>query len=130
MIVGSLGSVVFGVNDREVKTIRDMSWKKSAKYATHTLLGQKSLLEYTGLDEDEISFTVVLSAYMGVNPQEGIAQFSAMLENGEVVSLLLGTDVIGSRWVLCDMAISIDQHYSDGTPTVVTLKLSIKEYAG
>ena len=67
-MVGCLGDIVFTVSDRTIKTIDNVTWSGSARYATHQRHGTHALTEFTGLDPDKMSFDIVLSAYLGVDP--------------------------------------------------------------
>ena len=67
--IGSFGNLVFSVSDRTVKTFDGMSWDFSADYATHDRHIKADLLEYMGPGIEGISFSMVLSAFLGVNPR-------------------------------------------------------------
>lgn len=129
MMVGSLGDVVFSVSVDEVKNIKSLSWKIAAAYQTHKMHGKKALLEYTGLDAQEMDIECEVSASLGVNPMDMINELAAMLEGHEAVSLILGEEVIGESWVLKDMSISAERFWKDGTLLAATIKLKIQEYA-
>ena len=67
-MVGCLGDIVFTVSDRTIETINNVTWSGSARYATHQRHGTHALTEFTGLDPDKMTFDIVLSAYLGVDP--------------------------------------------------------------
>lgn len=46
--IGSFGNLAFSVSDKTVKTFDGMSWKVSAKYATHDRHLKEDLLEFLG----------------------------------------------------------------------------------
>ena len=130
MTIGSLGSsVVFSVSDKEVKTITNMSWKTSVSYSVHKLHLRKGLLEYTGENPDEIEFDATFSAFLGVNPLAMCENVRKLMKSRSIVPFILGTDVIGSKWVVTDFDVSADSFFQDGTIMSVNAKIKIKEYA-
>ena len=46
--IGSLGSLVFSVSENTVRTFDELSWKVSAKYATHDRHIKRDVLEFLG----------------------------------------------------------------------------------
>lgn len=128
MTVGSLGEIIFFVNDRSVRTIREASWKFRAAYGTHKMHNARTKLEFTGLDSQEIDFTVEASAFLGVDPMETIQSLNMLIEAHTVVQFMLGTDVIGSNWVLTEATYKLGRFWKDGTLLQATIQLKIKEY--
>ena len=68
MIVGALGGIVFSVSSRTVKTISNLVWSGSARYATHDLHAGNSISEYTGTNLAKITFDIQLLSSLGVAP--------------------------------------------------------------
>ena len=128
MTVGSLGEVVFSVSSDTVKTIKTISWKTSINYSVHKMHGRTSVLEYTGQDPDEIEFEADVTVALGVNPLEMIDELRSMAIAHEAVKFLLGTDVIGSSWVVTNIESSSERFFQDGTMLSASLKIKIKEY--
>lgn len=128
MTVGSLGDVVFYVNDKHVKTIQSMSWKIAISYSEHKMHRKKSLLEYTGQSPEEIEISADFSAFLGVNPLKQIKKLKKQAVNRSVVPFVLGTDVIMSACVITDISPAADMFYLDGTMIKATVKIKIKEY--
>lgn len=114
-----------------VKTLTDIGMDKDISYATHKVHLQKGLLEFTGSEPDSISFTIELSAFLGVNPSATIDQLDEMAEAGEVVSFVLGTRVYGAgSWVIVSISKAFDLVYKDGELFKANVKLKLKEYVG
>ena len=63
MVIGTLGDVAFEVNPNKIKTVRRMTWNSSAKYGSHERHMTRPKKEFTGLDDDAISFRLRLSAF-------------------------------------------------------------------
>lgn len=128
MMTGSLGSVVFSISRKKVKTIKSLVWKKSYSYSEHKLYGKKSLLEFTGISPDEIEIEMEITAFLGVRPLKMLDELAKMAEKHQVVPLVLGTDVIGSKWVITGIENSTERFFMDGTLVSAKLKVKIKEY--
>lgn len=128
MMVGSLGDVVFEVTMDTVQTIKNFSMNIAVNYSVHKMHGRKGLLEYTGQDPDEVEFEADVSAHMGVNPMDMLNSLRSLAESHQPVSLVLGTEVIGTSWVITDLSTSVDKFYQDGSPLSAEFKVKIQEY--
>ena len=72
--IGSLGSLVFSVSENTVRTFDELSWKVSAKYATHDRHIKRDVLEFLGPEPGTISFKMAFSVFHGTNPLKEIEQ--------------------------------------------------------
>jgi len=129
MTIGALGDVSFYVSDKAAQTFTNMKWKSSAKYSTHELHMKKGILELTGYDPDELSFSMKLSAFLGVNPRKAMDQLESMKNAGKVVQLVLGTKIIGKRWVVKEISRTFDTFYKDGSLVEASVDVSLTEYS-
>lgn len=129
MTIGALGDVSFYVSDKAAQTFTNMKWKSSAKYSTHDLHMKKGILELTGYDPDELSFSMKLSAFLGVNPRKAMDQLENMKNAGKVVQLVLGTKIIGKRWVVKEISRTFDTFYKDGSLVEASVDVSLTEYS-
>lgn len=131
MTVGNLGSVYFSVSADMVKTLTDLSMNKSINYGSHKVHGGKALLEFIGIEPDEISFSVEMSAFLGVNPTTMIDALDRMADAGQAVAFVLGTKIYGpGKWVITNLGKAFGQTYKDGALLTAKVKISLKEYAG
>ena len=48
--IGSFGKLAFSVSEKTVRTFDEISWKVSAKYATHDRHIKRDVLEFLGPD--------------------------------------------------------------------------------
>jgi hypothetical protein len=53
-----------------------------------------------------------------------------MADQHQAVPLVLGTDVIGTKWVITNIDPATDKFYMDGTLVSTKIKVKIKEYGG
>lgn len=129
MKVGCLGNIVFHVSDDVIKTINNVSWSGSAKYATHARHNGDALTEYTGNDPDEMSFDIFLSAYLGVNPLTDILQLWGYERNGEAVPLVIGNKAYGKyRWSVVAHTVNFEHYDGQGNLLSATVSVNLKEY--
>lgn len=128
MMTGSLGSVVFSISRKKVMTIKSLVWKKSYTYGEHKRFGKSSLLEFTGRSPDEIELEIEISAFLGVRPLKMLSELTKIGDQHQAVPLVLGTDVIGTKWVITNIEDTTDRFFMDGTLVSAKLKVKIKEY--
>lgn len=129
MIVGCLGDVVFQVSDTTVRTISNMQWSGSARYAVHQRHNNHALTEFVGLDPDKMTFDIYLSAYLGIDPMEEMVQLWDYERNATPVPLTLGTHGYGKyRWNLISHKIKMQTYDGHGDITSATVSISLQEY--
>lgn len=127
--VGTLGDIVFEVSDDKILTFYDYGRKTSARFSSHEIIGKKPKLEFIGQAIDEISFTIKLSAYKGINPKEQAEKIREMIENGEVVRFIMAGLPIGkNKWVIESMNEKANFHNSIGQIVSADVELSLREY--
>ena len=123
MILGAYGDVVFSVSSDTVKTFNNLRLTQSAAYQQHKVHGAPAVIEFTGFNAPQISFEMVLSAYLGVNPREEKDKLTKMMESKQGYPLTLGGDMYGNLWVITNLNTSFDHMYKDGTP--ITQKVQV-----
>ena len=124
MVTGALGDIIFEVSDETVKTLNNLNWGGSARYATHQRHGTHAMTEYTGMGADTISFDIVLSAYLGVNPMTVIGQIFTYERNGTTLPLVIGNKAYGKyRWVITKH--SMKGQFFDGAGDLTHCKVSV-----
>ena len=64
--IGSFGKLAFSVSEKTVRTFDEISWKVSAKYATHDRHIKRDVLEFLGPEPDTISVNYPLSKANGL----------------------------------------------------------------
>ena len=127
--IGSFGDLVFSVSDRTVKTFDGMSWDFSADYATHDRHIKADLLEYMGPGIEGISFSMVLSAFLGVNPLKEIKKLREMVKEGHAERLVIGGKVYGSyKWVMQKGTVDFQRFDNKGNLWAAKIKVTLKEY--
>lgn len=129
MVIGCMGDIVFQVSDDAVLTVTNFIESASAKYAVHQRHNGNAETEFVGLDPDKITFDMVLSAWLGVEPQGQINKLWGYIRNGTSFNLVLGSICYGKqRWTLENFQIKQKQTDGRGTWMNVTVSVSLLEY--
>ena len=130
-IVGCLGDVIFTVSRSVVRTLDNMTWSGSARYATHERHLTHALTEYTGLDPDKITFDILLSAELGVDPIAEVVKLWNIGRSGRAVPLTVGTKGYGKyRWNILKHEMKMKTFYGNGDVHTATVSVSLQEYLG
>lgn len=134
MNVGYLGvgdmsrDVLFRVSSDVIETFTNMKVRKQANYSTHKIHGGKAVPEMTGMDADQITFDMILSAYMGVHPQGELDKLAAFMNDGTICSLVLGDYFFGT-WVIKSVPFDIQYLYKEGDITQAKVSVTLLESA-
>ncbi len=129
-IIGSWGKVAFEVSNKKIKTFDGLKWNSGAKFAEHNRHLKEPLLEFVGKETETISFSVVFSAYLGVNPIKEIAKLLTAMRNGEAHRLVIGTKAYGTnKWVITKLSNSLDEYDNKGNLTHSKVTVTMKSYS-
>lgn len=127
--IGSLGDIVFEVSSRKVRTFRDLKRTHKARLTAHEIIGSKPILEYIGPDLGEISFTMQLSAALGIDPATEADKIRKLCESGQAMYFVLCNQTIGRyKWVIESVGEAADTIDNNGRIVVTQLDISLKEY--
>jgi len=130
-IVGCLGDVIFTVSRSVVRTLDNMTWSGSARYATHERHLTHALTEFTGLDPDKITFDILLSADLGVDPIAEVVKLWNIERSGRAVPLTVGTKGYGKyHWNILKHEMKMKTFYGNGDVHTATVSVSLQEYLG
>ncbi len=128
--IGSLGDIVFSVSNSSVKTFDEMKWDAAAKYSTHDRHLQDDLLEFEGMELETISFSMVFSVFLGVNPLKEIEKLKAVMSKGEAMRLVIGGNVYGkNKWVIEKLSKELTRFDNKGNLWTASVSIDLKEYA-
>jgi phage protein U len=127
--VGCLGDIVFQVSSKAIKTLDKVVWSGSARYSEHKRHLTNALTEFTGIDADTISFEVVLSLYLGVEPTAELAKIWKYERNGKALSLVIGERGYGKyKWTIKSHKIKMQTFDKKGNLTGATVSIELLEY--
>lgn len=127
--IGSFGNLVFSVSENTVKTFDKISWKTSAKYATHDRHIKADVQEFLGPEPGSISFTMAFSVFHGTNPLSEITKLNKMVNKGIVERLVIGGRVYGSyKWVISSTSNEMKRYDNKGGCWAAVVQVTMKEY--
>lgn len=130
MAVGSLGDVVFEVSDDRKLTFSGMSYSVGARTSVHNRINGRPLIEFQGPENEEISLTIKLSAFLGINPRKSMYKLDDMCREGVPVRWVIGKMHFGKyKWLITRVSNSIEHVSNRGQLLSITTKLTLKEYA-
>lgn len=128
-MIGSLGEFVFEVSSDKILTFDGLNFSKKANYAEHTIHARKGLLEFTGFNATTASMNIVLNSALGVDPISELEGLTQIFENHEAVSFILDGKPQGDGlWVIESMGLNYDFLDNKGSPQIIELSISLKEY--
>lgn len=128
-MVGCLGDIVFEVSSKTVETLDNVEWSGSAQYSTHQRHLYNALTEFVGLDPDKMTFDIILSAYLGVNPITEVVKLWNYERTGKAVPLVIGNKGYGKyRWSVVSHTMKMQTFDPDGDVATATVSVSLQEY--
>lgn len=127
--IGCLGDIPFGVSSSIVQTVQNVNWSGSARYKTHERHLTHALTEFTGLEPDEFTFDIYLSAFLGVKPMDAITALWDYERSGRALSLVLGDHAYGKyRWTVVSHKIKAETFDANGNILTAKVTVKLKEY--
>ena len=124
------GSGILFVVSREVfRTPKNMKWSGSARYAAHERHITHALTEFTGLNPDQFSFDILLTAELGVDPLKEIVKIWDAERNGEALGLVIGGKAYGKfRWNITKHETKMEYMDKAGDMYAVEVSVELVEY--
>lgn len=128
-MIGTLGNIVFEVTADSVLTWQSALTTSPARWVKHEPIAQAPVSEFLGVGLRTQTFSVYLSADLGVDPAEFIGEIREAQLSGVVLTLVLGDTVYGANgWVVLSFTEAWDQTESNGVRSIVTVNLTLEEY--
>ena len=128
MQIGTFGKIVFEVSSEKILTFRGFQRTAKARFSEHKIIGEKPVLEATGLELDQISFSISLNRAVGIDPAEQISVLREMLAAQEPHALIIGGKKIGN-FVLPDFSDAWNKVTHQGRLASAEIELKLLEYA-
>lgn len=127
--VGCLGDIPFEVSSERVRTFSNMKREFSASYSTHKRIGGKALPEFSGVGLEKITFEMILSAYLGINPQKEVDRLADYLRKGKALPLVIGQESVGTyRWTVQSLNSTVQHTDANGRPLTIKASVTLQEY--
>ena len=127
MSIGTFGPLTFETSERRIRTFDAFKRKTGAKFEEHAIIGLKPKLEFTAPGLDDISFQVVFSAYLGLNPAKEIDSLREIVQKGEYHPLIIGGKTLG-KFVIESVAEAWNHVDNKGNLLDAAVDISLKEY--
>lgn len=127
--IGTLGDIVFSVSQNTVRTFEGLQIESSTSYAKHTRHLQKPLLELQYSENDTASFSMYLSAFLGVNPLAMLEKIDSYRTQGKILTLIIGGKRYGTKWVIVSHSKGMKKFDGKGNLLIAESKISLEEYA-
>jgi phage protein U len=127
--IGSYGNVVFEVSSKRTKTFKDFERSGSARWDDHEIIGKKPKSEFVGPDLEEISFTILFKAELGINPEKELAKLRSMRDSGKAASFIVGGKPISKNyWSVQQLSESHKAVDHKGNILEAEVSVDLKEY--
>jgi len=133
-MIGYLGrdansGIQFVVSREVFRTPKNMTWSGSARYAVHERHATHALTEFTGLDPDNFTFDILLTAELGVDPLQDIIKIFNYERDGEALGLVIGGKAYGKyRWTIKDHKTKMEYTDAAGDMYAVEVSVELLEY--
>jgi phage protein U len=127
--IGSFGDIVFEVSNSRTKTFKDLERSGSARWDDHEIIGKKPKSEFIGPGLEEISFTILLKAELGINPIKELDKLRKMRDSGKVASFVIGGKPISQNyWSIQQTSESYKVVDRKGNILEAEVNIDLKEY--
>lgn len=127
-IIGSLGTVIFEVSANKVKTFDEKKRSGSGRWAVHDIISKKPEPEFLGPGQEQISFTIRLSATSHINPDTELEKLRKMRDTGELSLLILGGKPVSQNFWLVESLDEDQRTFFQGRLMVAYVTVTLKEY--
>lgn len=125
-MIGSLGNAVFQVSTDRVFTFRNLARSGTVRLEEHNVIGRKPVLEYIGPGLDQISFSVRLDRFLGVDPEKELERIREAKDAAQELPLIVGGKYLG-RWIIAQADESHARHDGSGRLLVADVALTLRE---
>ena len=95
MAIGTLGPIVFEVNDEVVLTFNGMTREVTGRWTEHEVMGEKPKPEFLGAGNQKIKLPITVSAGLGVKPRKMLELVERMVESGDAEYLIIKCRPVG-----------------------------------
>ncbi|MDT8901824.1 phage tail protein [Anaeroselena agilis] len=115
----------------KILTFHDFQRDGAGRWATHEIIGQdrKPVLEFIGPDLETISFSILLSKTLGVEPIDELKKLRQLRDNGVVCTFTLGGNLVTTnQWVVTKVSESHASYTNKGALLAARVYISLTEY--
>ena len=132
-MIGILGDIPFSVSfdgsNTEILNFNDLSRTGEANYEQHKRRGLKPSLELVDLGVEKLNFKIILRSDFGVAPKELLKKIINYKDRGEVLSFILGEELIGSgNYVITSYSAGYEYISNNGNVKKIDVNINLSEY--
>lgn len=128
-LIGYFGNERFEVSSQSVSTINEFQISSAARFENLERIGLKPLKEKIAPGLDQVSFSIVVDANLGVNPRKVLDRWRQIAAAGNPDLLIIGNKPLGTdMWVVTGVQESWDTLDGHGNVLRGTISLSFEEY--
>jgi phage protein U len=126
--IGSLGDIVFQVDNSNLFTFSGLARGRAARFPVHNVMRGRPKAQHNGRELDTLSFTVQLHEFPGSRERvdERIRRILEMADQGLEQSLVFGQDYWGA-WVIKSAGVEHRQFHA-GVTLSARIALELMEY--
>lgn len=127
MSIGTFGPVTFEAAEKKVRTFDEFKRTTSAKYEEHAVIGAKPLLEFLAPGLDAVTFQMVFSAALGLNPAKEAQTLRDIVQKHQYYPLIIGSKSLGN--FVAEQLTETWRHVDNrGNPLHIAMDVTLKEY--
>jgi phage protein U len=124
-----MGEIVFIASADYLLTPTDYSRSGSARWSEHELLMRKPVSQFGGPGLEKISFSIILSADLGISPDDQLKKLRLMRDTGAVFPLVIGGKPVSDcYWRLDSLKTDTCYWFSDGSLQQCKVAVELTEY--
>jgi len=123
-MIGAWGPLVFTVSEKQVKTFDSFKRSESARWAKHDIHLAKPKPDFLGPGQGQITFNMMFTASLGVNPIKELDKLVRYVRSGEAHTLIIGSKRYGvGKWYIS--SVSEDMKHFDNRGNVLSGSASV-----
>lgn len=128
-MIGYFGDIIFETSSKKIQTFVGLKRTASARYADHNRYGKKPEREFTGPNNQTLSFEMRLRASFGVNPYKSMQKIIKYAESSKVCTFVIGGHKVGGgRWTIDNVDADYKEIWNHGELVAVVLSVTATEY--
>ena len=126
-MIGSIGDVTFETSSQRIRTLFDMKRTGAVRLAQR--MNEKAITEFVGKGLENMSFSMQLARYMGVDPDKEAERLREYRDNGTPLLFMLNNKVVGeNKWLIESISEEVERFGRDGEILLMNVELSLSEY--
>ncbi|AIF51263.1 phage tail protein [Pelosinus sp. UFO1] len=129
--ISSLNNVSQSKDTFKVLTFDGLQRDGSGRWATHEIIGQdrKPLLEFLGPDLENLSFSVFMSSFLGINASTELQKLRNLRDGGVICDFVIGgASFITNKWVIKSLSEAHKTYDKSGNLLIAVVNISLIEY--